>query len=82
MRWFTVKHFKVKDLYLEVSAGRERNAWFQFILDYTWKEDHAGLLFMLSLFTIKFELGLRDIRSWNEENNCWCPTPKERSVYY
>lgn len=40
-------------------------------LDYTIRQDHAGLRVVIGLFGYECQLHVYDIRHWIDENKCW-----------
>ena len=50
---------------------KEFNSWINLLLDWSRKEDHAGLKVKVSLLWISFAFEIYDRRHWNYEANCW-----------
>jgi hypothetical protein len=45
--------------------------WFRFELQYTIRQDHAGISVELGMLGWEFHCGIRDSRHWNYTDNCW-----------
>jgi hypothetical protein len=66
-RLSTNKTFEVQLSYF----GFEHIFSFEIALNWTFKQDHAGPSFRLTIFGLDFNISVNDNRHWDYDNNCW-----------
>ncbi len=60
--------FQFKFLEMQIYASADIVS---FEVDYTKKQDHAGLHFGVGFLGYNFDFNFYDSRHWDNENNCW-----------
>lgn len=95
IKWANIsKHFiglgfnllitKNKALEIDTSYSQEFLSWINLSLEWSRKEDHAGLGVAVSLFWVSFAFKISDRRHWDYEANCWeeQPTYEQSKIKY
>jgi len=90
--WNTSKHFigggfnlfliKNKSLVVDVSYSQEFFSWINLSLEWTRKQDHAGLGFEFSLLWLHFSCKIQDTREWDYGANCWVRGPEYEQSHF
>ena len=59
-----------KNKYVQVNAY-QRNGLFNFYMEWSIKEDHAGFMLEFDFLGFGASICLYDCRHWDYENDCW-----------
>ncbi len=62
---------KNKGIEMDASYAKEFYSWIKLSLDWSRRQDHAGLEVGVSLLWLSFSFKIYDRRQWDYEANCW-----------
>jgi hypothetical protein len=69
---FSLSKNKSLEIQLDLFDKDLSTSYFEFMLTWTRKCDHAGPSFLFSIFrTVFFNIQIYDNRHWDYDNNCW-----------
>jgi len=75
-KYFSLCRRISKYKHLEIEGCYDGYHLFCFEFKLSHKEDHAGILFTLSMFCREISLRIYDSRHWDYSRNCWYSNPK------
>jgi hypothetical protein len=87
IKWANIsKHFiglgfnllitKNKGIEMDVSYTKDFFSWIKLSLDWSRRQDHAGLGIEASLLWMSLVFKIYDRRPWDYDSNCWKEEPK------
>lgn len=79
---FAIRLSKNKTFEFDLNYWKNQGTIFSFNIRWSYKGDHAGLNFDLTLFGLSLTLDIHDNRHWNYKENRWEKYPNKEHPEY